>query len=1244
MNTPRNHSKPAWICNRTLALAGAVGLLLCRSALGQTIPNPSFEANSFTTSPGYISVNTPITGWTANPADEVGLNPAGGQSPFADNGAIPDGTNVAFIQAGSAADSQQGSLSTTISGLTVGTTYKVTLRANAHATQAPHLRISIDSTEIVAVTMSTAGGANPYWYIAFEFTATATSQALTLLNDTSTDTTVLVDDVQIAPSSGNWVVAAWNDDASSGLDSSFYYTHTYKSGNATNFTINGVAFTGLGGNNPQVAGRFSTGFLTYGPASGIVNLTDPGSQALANYFDYGYSIPAGSSESITLNGLTPGTKYVATIFSYAWDAPSTDTRWATFSMGDDRLTVNQDQFGLDNGIRVSCTYTADSTGTATINFMPINIAANVSFHVCGFCNREAVSRNVAPTITTQPHTVIVTPGLGATFTVVANGLPAPTYQWRYNGGNIGGAQDSSYIIPSASGSTVGNYDVILKNSAGSVTSVVAQLIVGIPLDNPSFEVDTFVSWPGYCGNNPGGAGTPAGPNFPITGWTLDNTNGGGLNPVAGAAPFASSGPIPDGSQFAFIQAAGDILHQTVSGFTVGDAYYVHYYEGARAGNASPGMEVRVGGATVLAAHAIPSGANSYFETFSDVFVATNASLDLAFVKSNPVSGDTTAVLDDVAVVHIAPGTAPFVTRNPQPLLASVGDSSATFWAQGVGSLPLALQWLKNGAAVPGATNEVLTLNNIQKAAEADYSLMITNNSGSVTSAVAHLTVYEPIPDLFNTGMDTNGVALVAGAVDPHYQLIVNPDTASTNGIVEGNIPGAWLADTTTSKWIGPQIDTSGSVLGSFTYRTVIDLTGRDPNSLIINGQWASDNTGSDIQVNGHSTGNGKCLTMGSYTAFNIYGTNGLFVAGPNNIDFIVLNETAPGFTGLRVEITRSNLRIPPGVPPTILTAPVSQTATVGDTVTFTAAARGTAPLSYQWEKNGVAIPAQTTLSLTLTNVTVADSAFYSILVSNPAGSTNSSAAALNVAYQPIPGICFGTGVAANGTLLPGASVDPHYILTVSADSNFPGPNAMLLNEVWPVGTWLANGPNSKWIAPQTDQSGTAYPDGTYGGNASGDYAYQTSFNLTGQDLSKVFISGGWATDNAGTDILVNGVSSGNANTVQFVALTPFILTATNGLVAGPNTLDFLVNNAAGTPDVPGPTGLRVDLKLISIITPKLEVSRSGAKVTVVWWPTFTGQQLKSAPTPNGPWTVITGAASPYTATLGTTNTFYRVTQ
>ncbi len=56
--------KLAWTFNRTGAVVGVIVVLLCRAALGQTIPNPSFEADTFTNSPGYISVNAAITGWT----------------------------------------------------------------------------------------------------------------------------------------------------------------------------------------------------------------------------------------------------------------------------------------------------------------------------------------------------------------------------------------------------------------------------------------------------------------------------------------------------------------------------------------------------------------------------------------------------------------------------------------------------------------------------------------------------------------------------------------------------------------------------------------------------------------------------------------------------------------------------------------------------------------------------------------------------------------------------------------------------------------------------------------------------------------------------------------------------------------------------------------------------------------------------------------------------------------------------
>ena len=376
------------------------------------------------------------------------------------------------------------------------------------------------------------------------------------------------------------------------------------------------------------------------------------------------------------------------------------------------------------------------------------------------------------------------------------------------------------------------------------------------------------------------------------------------------------------------------------------------------------------------------------------------------MKSSPVGGDATALLDNITILPIASGTAPFVTPdgNPTAVLTSVGGS-ASFYGRAVGYPTLTYQWLVNGSPISGANQPTLTLNNVQKSDDADYSLVISNSFGSATTTVAHLTVYEAFRGLFNTGVDDNGLILADSTTDPHYQLIVNPDTGTTGALVEDSvsypITGTWLVDSPTSKWIGPQLNTSNSAAGTFTYRTLINLTGRDPSKLIIVGQWASDNYGLDIQVNGNSTANAYSSSFAAYTTFTIYGTNtGLnWVAGTNTLDFVVKND-ALGYTGLRVEFTLSNLPIPPGTAPIIATQPVGRTAIVGDTVTLTAAAWGSATLKYQWQKGGVAIAGQTGLTLTLANVTAADSGSYSVLVTNSAGSAASSPAMLTVLPTP----------------------------------------------------------------------------------------------------------------------------------------------------------------------------------------------------------------------------------------------------
>ena len=83
--------------------------------------------------------------------------------------------------------------------------------------------------------------------------------------------------------------------------------------------------------------------------------------------------------------------------------------------------------------------------------------------------------------------------------------------------------------------------------------------------------------------------------------------------------------------------------------------------------------------------------------------------------------------------------------------------------------------------------------------------------------------------------------------------------------------------------------------------------------------------------------------------------------------------------------------------PSITTQPASQTVTVGQSATFLVAASGTTPLSYQWQKNGVAISGATSSAYTTPVTTSADSGSqFAVAVSNSSGTVLSSIATLTV--------------------------------------------------------------------------------------------------------------------------------------------------------------------------------------------------------------------------------------------------------
>jgi len=951
------------------------------------IANPSFEADVSQTYPGYASLNTPISGWTVGNLTRSGLNPLPSYpGPFANVGTVPDGNQVAFIQTGGITNW----LSTIMNGLTPGQTYTLSFRASARNAQLPVVHAGIDNQYLLDFRLGAA--TNAYHYIAFDFTPATSSPTLWLTNDGAGDTSALFDNFSVAPSTTHWSFATWTGDADSGVDSSRNYSHAFNFGTTAGTTINGVTFTAAGGANPAGPGFVTAGFPSvYSGDVNTITTAGGGSAAMMKSFIYG-----GLPESITLTNLVPFVQYEATIYSVGWADTNSRPygRAATFSVGTDRQTFNQDHFGTDNGIKFTYRYTANASGTVVLTYDATHNAPGTpsTIHTYGFSNSELVSTN-APVFYQQPKNRTISGGADVTFQVAVGGAQPITLQWFKNGVAIPGQNNLLLDLGLVDGSATGGYSCVASNAVGVATSAVAQLEVGLTMINPSFEVDTFTNYPGYIGG--------AAPNFPITGWTASLPDQTGLNPAAGS-PFANNGVIPDGNQVAFIQADGGTLSQDISGLIVGRTYYLKYYENARTGYKAPTLTVQLGTTTVVPAHPVNPGA--YVRYVSGPFLATTSTATLTFTKTpGPVAGDSTVLLDSVAMLELAP-TPPLFLSQPQGFFVKQGEAQSVS-ALVQGTLPMSLQWQRNLVNVDGATNDTLSFPAIALTDAGSYRLIATNIYGSATSQVALVQVGLPLTELFNSGVDQAGNLLARGTVDPHYLLINSADSLypgpdSWTLLDQYPVGGtAYLVNGPNSLWIGPRVNTTGytgNAQGNYVFRTSFILDSTDPANAQIRGQWAMDNYGTDIQLNGVSLGLTNNAGFTSLSAFTI--TNA-FVAGLNTLDFVITNISA-GPSAFRVEMYGVGQALPPTLP-FIKSQPTDQLATETQNATFSVVAVGSATLAYQWYYEGSAIPGATDRTLEISPVAFSQAGHYSVVVTNDLGSAASTNALLVVNRNPI---------------------------------------------------------------------------------------------------------------------------------------------------------------------------------------------------------------------------------------------------
>ena len=163
--------------------------------------------------------------------------------------------------------------------------------------------------------------------------------------------------------------------------------------------------------------------------------------------------------------------------------------------------------------------------------------------------------------------------------------------------------------------------------------------------------------------------------------------------------------------------------------------------------------------------------------------------------------------------------------------------------------------------------------------------------------------------------------------------------------------------------------------------------------------------GATVTLGGAASATTTADSSGNYTLAGL--PNGTYMITPSHAGY-TFTPSSQSMTLNGGNITGVNFTDnAAAVAPTITTQPANQTVTAGQTATFAVVAAGTAPLGYQWQKNGVNITGATSASYTTATTTTADSgSTFRVVVSNSAGTVTSSAATLTVNPAPAPAVQF----------------------------------------------------------------------------------------------------------------------------------------------------------------------------------------------------------------------------------------------
>lgn len=335
-------------------------------------------------------------------------------------------------------------------------------------------------------------------------------------------------------------------------------------------------------------------------------------------------------------------------------------------------------------------------------------------------------------ITQQPASISGCEGDDISFSVGTTGTIV-SYQWKFNGVDISGATSSTVTINNVNSFNVGNYEVAVEASCGTVTSSVATFTLNTatptittqPVDASGCESDDVLVSVGAMGSGltyqwqKGGVDVSGATSASYFFDGIDASEAGNYTVIVGGAGLC---PITSNIAVVTVNTVPSITQHPTDQLDC------------------------LGGSVMFTATASGADGTQWYKGNSPVAGELSPSLTL----TNLVVGDVGAykiiaynscgfIYSDAAQLNIGSTTAPVT----QPQSAEQCEGTNVMFQFTVTGTNIGYQWRKDGNDISGANGQFLSINSIAASDEATYTCVATGACGTETSSNAVLTVPEP---------------------------------------------------------------------------------------------------------------------------------------------------------------------------------------------------------------------------------------------------------------------------------------------------------------------------------------------------------------------------------------------------------------------------------------------------------------------------------------------------------------------